>query len=95
MVLGTVNHADGGQHVPVKLVLERFFKQAQGVAGLVLGKEEPRVGGSRNRRINGSTELSARLSDLVGQFDRFYSEPRLGELHGEDAYDSSTDHCKA
>ena len=47
-----MNHADVGQHERLRLVLERVFNQGQDGAGLVLGKEEPGAGGSRNRRIN-------------------------------------------
>jgi len=46
-----VNHPGGGQHVQEKLVLDKVFSQGQEGAGLVLGKEEPGAGGSRNLPI--------------------------------------------
>jgi len=36
-----VNHPDGGQHVPGKLVFNEVFSQGQGGAGLVRRKDEP------------------------------------------------------
>ena len=52
MVLGPVNHFDGGQHERLRLVLVNGFNKDQDGVGLVLGKGEPGAGGSRNRRIN-------------------------------------------
>ena len=43
-----MNHVEGGQHERVRLVLERVLNQGQDGAGLVLGKEKPGAGGSRN-----------------------------------------------
>ena len=51
MVIGSVNHPDGGQHERVRLVLGRVFYQSQDGAGLVFGKEEPGAGGSLNLPI--------------------------------------------
>jgi hypothetical protein len=47
-----VNHHDGGQRERVRLALVKGFNQGQDGAGLVLGKEKPGAGGSRNRRLN-------------------------------------------
>ncbi len=46
-----MNHPDCGQRERVRLVLERVLYQSQDGAGLVLGKDEPRSGGSRNLPI--------------------------------------------
>jgi hypothetical protein len=57
VVLGPFNHVDSGQHERMRLVLESLFNQAKDGAGLVLGKEEPGAGGSRNHRRYSWPEL--------------------------------------
>ena len=46
-----MNHFDGGQHERLKLALVKGFNQGLDGAGLVLGKDEPSSGGSRNLPI--------------------------------------------
>jgi len=46
-----VNHPDGGQDAPEKLILKEVVTQDQDGAALVLRKGEPRSGDSRNLPI--------------------------------------------
>jgi len=52
-----VNHTDGGQDVPEKLVLKKVVTQDQDGAALVLRKDEPWSGGSRNLPIKSSKDV--------------------------------------
>jgi hypothetical protein len=51
VVLGPVNHPDGGQDLPVRLGLCKVFSQGQEGGDMVIGKVEPAVAGSPKRRI--------------------------------------------
>ena len=52
-----MNHTDGGQDVPEKLVLKKVVTQDQDGAALVLRKDEPWSGGSRNLPIKSSKDV--------------------------------------
>ncbi|MCX5948717.1 MAG: hypothetical protein NTY67_11215 [Cyanobacteria bacterium] len=51
VLLGPVNQLEGGKHVQARLVLKEIFTQGQDGAEMVLRKDEPGAGGSRNLPI--------------------------------------------